>query len=77
MWDVLRKVVAVACVLLSERDEKEKKKLIKKLIMDLWDKVDPTPEFDLDDKVVEVIIDWFVSVAIDDLKMCSEISSPS
>jgi hypothetical protein len=48
MWGALRKVVAVACILLSERDEKEKKKSIKKLVMDLWDKVDSTPELEHD-----------------------------
>ena len=65
MWQrIIIESLKAAAVLFSDLEENEKRKRLLEMAMDLWENIDPTPDLDLDDEIVEIImahvIDWIV-----------------
>ena len=61
MWQkVLRNAVQIACELLEDLSEEERRQRVKELAMEIWEELDPTPNLDLDDWIVETIIEHLI-----------------
>ncbi len=62
----LVKAVTTACVLVETLGNGEwKKEKVMELAMQLWEQLDPTPELDLDDSIVEAILEWLIDTIAD------------
>jgi predicted nucleotide-binding protein (sugar kinase/HSP70/actin superfamily) len=72
MWQILRKVVEISCALAESEDVEEKKEKVKTLALEIWERIDPTPDIELDDWVVEAIIDHLIDWVVDDMIEYSE-----
>ena len=61
MWQkALRNAVYLACELLEDADEDVKRQKVKELALEIWEEIDPTPNLDLDDWIVETIIEHLI-----------------
>ena len=61
MWQkVLKSAVQIACELLEDASEEERRKRVKELAMEIWEELDPTPNLDLDDWIVETIVEHLI-----------------
>ena len=70
MWQLqtLRKALEIACTLVEEPGNGEKKKKrVKDLAIQIWEEIDPTPELELDDWLVDMIIDWAIDWVVEDM----------
>ncbi len=61
MWyaiSKLKEMLKIAVAFLEDPDGRRED--LVELVMDLWEIVDPTPNLDLDDEVVETLAEWMV-----------------
>ena len=62
--EIIREALKVAAIIFSDMEEEEKRKLLLDIAMDLWDVIDPLPNVELDDQIIEIVmrylIDWIV-----------------
>ena len=76
MWNLmaplskLKDAVVAACALIEEPGNGEwKKEKVLEIAHQLWEEIDPTPDLELDDTVVEMILDWLVETVVEKLNL--------
>ena len=61
MWQkVLKNAVQITCELLEDASEEERRKRVKELAMEIWEELDPTPNLEMDDWIVETIVEHLI-----------------
>ncbi len=66
MWiQALRKALEIAAALFGDMEEDQKKKKLVEIGMDIWDYIDPTPDIELDDEIVRIILEHLADMAIE------------
>ncbi len=66
MWiQALRKALEIAAALFGDMEEDQKKKKLVEIGMDIWDYIDPTPDIELDDEIVRIILEHLADIAIE------------
>ena len=58
--ELIRKAVELAMMLLTPDEIEQNRDEIVELAMDVWEYIDPTPDLDVDDRIVEAVIEWLV-----------------
>lgn len=68
----LKNAILAACALIEEPGSGGgKKEKVLELAHHLWEEIDPTPDLNLDDEIVEMLLDWIVDAIVE--KMNSSI----
>ena len=62
--ETLKKALELALMFLDPEELEEKKDEVLELAMELWDTVDPLPDLELDDEVLEAVISWLIDFMI-------------
>ena len=75
MWSFLESVpalkkishaVTTACSLVNELGSGQwRKERVMELAMEIWEDLDPTPNSELDDELVEKLLSWLVDAAVE------------
>ena len=70
MWGIttIRQALQIACEIAKAKDDEKAREKLVELGMKLWDMIDPTPDIQLDDKIVEAIIRWAVDWMLEEMK---------
>lgn len=80
MWNFqpIKDAAKLACRLVEEPGNGEKKKKrVTNFIMDVWEEIDPTPNWDIDDWIVKTLVEHMVDWTVEDMKGPTKSSNPS
>ena len=69
VWNItpIYHALQIACEIVKAKDPGQIKEKLVKLGMELWNIIDPTPELDLDDKIVKALISWTVDRILEEM----------
>gem|GEM_PF-5273806 len=80
MWkfQTIRNAIKAACRFVEEpRNGEKKKERVKDFLIKIWEEIDPTPNLNIDDWIVEKMMDWMIDWTVEDMNESIENTNPS
>ncbi len=77
-FQTIRNAIKAACRFVEEPGNGEKKKeRVKDFLIKIWEEIDPTPNLNIDDWIVEKMMDWMIDWTVEDMNESIENTNPS